>query len=108
MIYGNVMKSNTITTQTISFYENTILKECIVFESFLKEDSSMILEANLGESVKKSIPEKIRKLWTKLKTKLLDLLRKLKKKRVDTSSTEEDKTITLTIFHIRKPLIILP
>ena len=64
----------------------------------------MILEANLGESVKKlliklkefvkSIPEKIRKLWTKLKTKLLDLLRKLKKKRVDTSSTEEDKTIT--------------
>ena len=106
MIYGNRVVSITESNQSISFYEDAIIQDCIVFESFLKEDSSMILEAvNLGESVTKllqklkefvkSIPEKIRKLWTKLKTKLLELVSKLKKKkRVDTSSTEEDKNIT--------------
>ena len=95
----------TESTESITLYESMIIQDCIVFEGFLNLNNTTVLEANLGESVKKlliklkefvkSIPEKIRKLWTKLKTKLLELVGRLKKKKkVDTSSVKEGKNIT--------------
>ena len=109
MIYGNKILSMTEST------ESMIIQDCIVFEGFLNLNNTVILEANLGESVKKllqklkefvkSIPEKIRKLWTRLKTKLLELIGKLKKKKkVDASSVREDKIITFNYIPYKEAI----